>query len=451
MTEGGLTKFPSFPILMPVLGPIMDTIEWRGMLAALRRRCRGLALFMLLAFSLGLFGTSPVHAARPESIDAAFDQVSEINEKTIKKVHSGFTRVIGGLVERLNRRDGFDLQLRSNFADTHGRVFCHLVGKVILHVPLCSEKKASELDEAAGYRLTTDGPLSVDFAIIKSERVGERRWALDIDFSLVVIVKDFLRQLVRNGASFLGTVTLSLCAGRVIEMLQNLDLELVGEGMAKGLNGVAGLLAGNSAGQAYETIANFEGKAFLESLKKNFSHRSVMYAFAAGLVAVGIHSGLAVVGTTLGATLGTMVCPGIGTSLGAALGAVIFGLIGNVVVNFVTSTMPFKYTLWRIRRYHAWGWEERHGEVCEHLIDTIRLEIETDRYQKLNMLIKRLEGEHAEGRDLAPYQSLIQRILDLLRYSMLADQNWHGARKYYQMLAAIGRLPHQGGEEGAEE
>lgn len=420
-------------------------IRWPGSFCRLR------PLALAMAFVVAFVAAVPPAPAADGRLYRASAQVADMAEElhrdVVGRLFQVTDKVVRGIVTHLNGSHGWALEIRSHFVDGRDRVFLNLRGTVPLGIPACPRALAGKVDGLRGYYLSTNGPVAVDFTIVSTERAGDDRWNVQVDLTVVIVVREFLRELVKGAGALLGTLAVTAAANHLIRVLEAANSRFLGEGLASGLKGFSALATGTINSGAYDAISHREAPGFLASLARNLNHRTVVYALGAGVIAVGLQSGMAVVGTSVGAVIGSMIAPGPGSAVGAAIGAVAASLVGNVVVEFATETIPMRFLLWRLRVYHESGADERKARLEERFVEDLRHDLDRDRTARLDKLTSFLESRHRDGESLEPYEVLIQGVLDLLRYSMVNEENWNGARKYYQLLGAIGRLPSQEGTE----
>lgn len=386
-------------------------------------------LSVLLVASLFLGALAPtVEARRPVAQDG-------IGHKLAQKLFAGFEKVVRETVERANRAKDLSLEIESLFSDGADRVFLDVVGKARLSFKKAPSWLHKKMVDGKGYHLATNGSIAVDFMVRDVRAVEERVYEVDFELDVVLLLHPFLGEMARIGASTLGLLTLDLIAGRMIEFLENADTAHLGEALASGIHEAAGLVAKDTGEEVYEIAKGFDGVQ--EVLKKGISPMGVLYSIGIAIVKGVAGAGVKLAGLTLGGAVGATLFPAGGAAIGTIVATAAVVLVGRVVVKKITSSVPAKWRLWRIKRAYQTGNLQNKTHHEQKVLARIEMEAEREHYETLDLFVAALEVEKAREDGLDPFRDLIHGILQKLQFYVLQEGDWNASRKYYQLKAVL--------------
>jgi hypothetical protein len=397
-----------------------------------RAAFRLLSAFLVVSLTVGWLAPCLVQARTPVNPNGIGHELSE-------RIFKGFERVSRAVIARADRADNLDLTLKSLFKDSWDRVFLNVEGRARVNLARLPETARKKLLGAKGYHLASNGCIAVDFMLRDVKTVAADEAELLFEFDVVLLLHPFLRELTKSAVSTLGVLTMDLVAGRVIECLEKLDTENLGEAVAAGVKVATSTVMKDAGEQTYEHVHQFQGVS--KVLEQGVSPMSIAYSVGLATLKGAARSGMKYTGLTLGGAVGAALVPGTGAAIGTVIGAIAFVLIGQVVIGYVTTDVPAKYRMWRIRRAHERGDLEGKAAVVGKLLETIGEEAERQKYETFDLVVGALTGLKQKGQDLAPYQELVKGVLEKLQFYVLQEQDWNASRKYYQLKQVLGDTP----------
>jgi hypothetical protein len=83
---------------------------------------------------------------------------------------------------------------------------------------------------------------------------------------------------------------------------------------------------------------------------------------------------------------------------------------------------------------------DRMDRAEDGLLEVVDAELSNEQYDVLDATVARLGALTRQGA-LAPYEGLVAKLRVRLQAATMRGENWNAARKYWQLMAAVGRLP----------
>lgn len=402
----------------------------------------------------------PLHGLA-ESVDGSSPPIHGVEEPDEKNLANRASRVVyhtiqkslAGIVGWAERSETLSAELKSGFMDRHNRCFFLVSGKVQLKPERVGPRTATIFEKLHGYWLATNGPIALDLSF--PERIEDDKGQLvgvSFELDLVVIAPQVVDMLTRSAINA-GLSGAGFFLGRyLIPFLQNLDINIVGKALARTVDDAVLL----SAGDVGQEVISRLGDGDLASRKRRASRLARL--IGAGITAGALLNyfwevilntaatlGLRAIEGTIGAVLGSFLFPGGGAIVGAILGAVALPLLGDVVISTITIDIPIWWRLKKLLKYRRKaaeagtpdpGLDASIAAVEEKLIGRVKECIETDSYSFFDALAVKLGKMDADER--AVLGDFVATIKHTLQWAVLQNDNWNAARKYYQLLRAIG-------------
>lgn len=393
-----------------------------------RAAFRLLSAFLVVCLTVGWLAPCLVQARAPVDQDGIGHALSE-------RIFKGFEKVARAAIARADKAEHLDLEVKSLFKDSWDRVFLDVEGRARVNLARLPEAARKKILGAKGYHLASNGCIAVDFMLRDVKTPAPDQAELSFEFDVVLLLHPFLRELTKSAISTLGVLTIDLVAGRVIECLDKLDTENLGEAVAAGVKVATSTVMKDAGEQTYEFVHQFQGVA--KVLEQGISPMGIAYSVGLAALKGAARSGMKYTGLTLGGAVGAALVPGTGAAIGTVIGAIAFVLIGQVVIGYVTTDVPAKYRMWRLRKAHERGDLEGKTAIESKLLDSIGEEAERQKYETFDLVVGALTGLKEKGQDLTPYQGLVKGVLEKLQFYVLQEQDWNASRKYYQLKQIV--------------
>ena len=301
--------------------------------------------------------------------------------------------------------------------------------------------------------------MSFDFAVKNVEQVGDKAFKISFQADIVLTLKEIVRETLMQAASVVGTVTIGTMLSKFVSFCDNVDADALGQAIKDATLTLWALGAGKMGIEAYEMLDRTGKVDIKEMLLKTFTLRTIIYHFGVFMLRSAVAAGATFAKLGLGAAIGSSLAGGVGVFIGAALTVAAVTILGNIVVTKLMVDMPMWWRFRKLRKLYEQRKTVEQGseadnaildemdkieEYCvEHLDDEIKL----DRFEILDKLVAKLGKIQKDGEDLTPYEGVIEKIIAKLQITAVHDNNWNAARKYYQLLKAIQRLPNYQTEE----
>lgn len=409
------------------------------------------ALFgAILALGPGLLvAAAPIHGVEGGD-EATYNKVG-------LSIFKGLRRGLEAVERESKENPYFEATLNAAFLDARSRAFYHMTGEVRVPPEKASPRFQRTVQKLEGYSLTTNGALSVDLVVPEVFRDDQQR-VLGFTFDLTVTcVTSKVAETVAAYAIKVGTIGLfSFLAGGVVPFFENFNADLVGRAVSNGVTDTVYFVATDGIREGGWQLAGGND----EALKAQRQDRLVrffgkgitlgaIFRYVGDLIKGLVHSAsYRAVGAGVGAIIAATLFPAGGAFVGGVLAAVVLPILGDVVTRWVTEDIPTWWTLRRLRAAYeesAMSGEsdpERDEKIEKwetRLLEHIDTGIRTEDYSFFDRLVARLEKHDAAGRQLM--MPLIQKVRARLSMAVLGDENWVAARKYYQLLGALGIDP----------
>ncbi len=400
------------------------------------------SIFVILTLVAQLIAPTVLCAAERERWD----------EKLLNKLASRIEKILKKVCEKVSEHPGNDVKLNMFFCDDRHRLFADIVGSVTIKFPVLQDKIRKKFEEAAGSCLSTNGPLSLDFAVKSVENVGDKAFKVTFQADLILTLKEIVRETLMQAANIVGTVTIGALLSKFVNFCDTLDAEALGQAIKDATLTLWALGAGKLGIDAYEMLDRTGKVKIKEMLVKTFTLRTLVYHFGVFMLKSAVAAGATFAKMGLGAAIGSSLAGGVGVFIGAALTVAAVTILGNIVVTKLMVDMPMWWRFRKLRKLYEKRksvklgsaeddaildeMDKIEGYCVEHLDDEIKL----DRFDILDKLVEKLGKLQKEG-ELTPYEGVIEKIIAKLQTTAVYDNNWNASRKYYQLLKAIGRLP----------
>lgn len=426
------------------------------------RSCWSLAaaLCFLLVPHLGLAGPGWSPALAPVLISGSppLHGIEEPDDKNLanhasRVLYHTFQKSLATLVHWAEQSECMSAELKSGFMDKHNRCFFLVSGKIQLKPERVGHRTHSVFEKLHGYWLTTNGPIAIDLSF--PGRIEDENGVLvglEFELDLVVIAPQVVDMLTRSAINA-GLSGAGFFLGRyLIPFLQNLEINIVGKALARTVDDAV-LLGAGDVGQ--EVLSRL-GDGDLASRKRRASRLARL--IATGLTAGALLNyfwevilntaatlGLRAIEGTIGAILGSFLFPGGGAIIGGILGAVALPLLGDVVISTITIDIPLWWRLKKLLKYRRKAaregtmdtdLDEAIAAVETKLLDRVKECVETDSYAFFDALVAKLGKMDPEEK--AVLREFLASVKDHLMWAVLQEENWNAARKYYQLLHALG-------------
>ena len=401
------------------------------------------SFFLILTLVIQLLSPAILCAAKKERWD----------ERLLTKLANRIESILNKVCAKVSEHPGNDVKMAMFFCDDRHRVFADIVGSVTIKFPKLLDKIRQKFEAAVGSCLSTNGPVSFDFAIKNVEKVGDKAYKISFQADIILTLKEIVRETLMQAASVVGTVTIGTMLSKFVNFCDKVDADALGQAIKDATLTLWALGAGKLGIDAYEMLDRSGKVDIKEMLLKTFTLRTIIYHFGVFMLKSAVAAGATFAKLGLGAAIGSSLAGGVGVFIGAALTVAAVTILGNIVVTKIMVDMPMWWRFRKLRKLYERRkqvepgsaadneildkMDEIEGFCVEHLDDEIKL----DRFEILDKLVAKLGKIHKEGGDLAPFEGVIEKIIAKLQITAVHDNNWNAARKYYQLLKAIHRLP----------
>lgn len=352
--------------------------------------------------------------------------------------------LLGRILARANRSPRVDLKLEMALLDDQRRILLDVRGVVRVRVPGARWRERIREAQEAGrtWTMASNGPVSVDLAVTPMKLEGDEV-TFTVQLDLILLMKDLVQELARAGAAVLGTVAAGALASKIAEGLAALDTEVAGKALGTAIEELSSVLSGDAGAVAYGHLGT-AGQGLGRFLEAGVSGASLRRHFLVAMLYAASAAGTKVLGGTLGAGLAAALFPAGGSLVAILMATSATYWFGTWVVHQVAVKLPILWKLKKIGRL-AQGRDARLGAYTESVAARLEQEMngKANRWVFFELMVDWLAAQRKAGDfDLEPYRPLIDRARKLLQYRAVNDQDWYAARMVYQLLAAIGELPH---------
>ncbi len=411
------------------------------------------ALLPALMTALLLFGWAAL-AFSPAPTYAASGVTSAVNAKaarSILKMLRGCTRI---LHEKLPPRHSFEA--RTLFLDEQQRIFLAFDGTVGFENP--GRRLSSILEKARGRHLATNGAISIDFTIIDLERTPAPDGHVTLVYTgdLVIIVPHLMAIFVKQAAVVAGGTASTAAIERLTEFAAGIDVEVFGKAISKGLDTLNHALLGDASLNLYRMLSYDKAMKVKEAVLSRNMLKAMLLHFAATILATAGKSGGTFAALSMGSAVGAALNPTVGAFIGSVIAVGAVSYLGDVVIDYISTDLPLWWKLRKIARAQrtiSAGASlseskvkealETQRKIIEDILRRIEKEAREDKYAFFDKVVKALKKARKEGKaaELAPlYRALKEKTAFLV---VKYGDDWHAARKYYQLLEAMDDLPYE--------
>jgi len=360
--------------------------------------------------------------------------------------------IAGKMCERVSAAEENTVELTNFHYDHQQRIFANFKGSIVLRLEEGSRWR-EKVETAAGTHMATNGSLAFDFCIKKVEKMEENRYRIDFQADFILVLSQIVRQVFYKAASIIGAVTIGAALSKMVTFFENLDAAAFGEAIHKATMKLWMLSSAEAASRGYEILNKTGHLSVKQILTEGFTSRSIVYHFGVFVLQAGVAAGATVAKMSFGAAIGCSLATQVGVFVGAALAMTAVTILGNIVVTKLTKDLPLWLSFRKLRslqnsllKVNPRGTEAtaiRNEMVDEEdkLAEWIDDEITLDDFTFLDKIVGRLRVVKEKEGNFAPYEGLIGKLKAKLAIPMVHDKNWNAARKYYQLLEVLGRLP----------
>lgn len=415
------------------------------------------ASFRPFLFALALAASVAVPAALGSSRDEAptgagptAPAAAGLPAAAARELH----RVLHGLLERAvtraNRSERLKLRIGASLVDDQGRMLLDLQGTARVRVPLAALRESLAARAAAreSWVVTTNGAIALDLALTPMKVEGEEAtFAFQADLTL--LMRPVLEELVRTGACIAGSVAMAGVAAKAIEVLRGLDADVLGKGLALGVQELSALMGGEGAARAFAGVTDSVRRGWIERFRGSLGFVGILRHLLVGILVSGTSAASTLVGTSLGSALGATLLPSGGAFVVGLAATTAAFWFGSWAIHAVTVKLPVAWKFSKLEKLHARSDSGSEGSAWQihgaRLAATLAAEIDGSghRWPVLELLIERVRAVRQAGgkQALAAYRPVTDEARKRLAHQAAGGGNFYAARIYYQLLGALDDLP----------
>ena len=356
-------------------------------------------------------------------------------QKLFDQVGGECRRWIPVFVQALNKTRTFDISVHNLLYDARlRRVFLEFKGKINLppRVPTPNQSLF----------LTSDGMVAFDIFYEKSVAYRSAKVIAfhgDVVISLEKVLYEFAKDLVLMA----GSVGLNLAGEHIIEFLQKIDSHFLAEALHKAVTRFSREAVAVAGAEVMHNAARDKNSPLRELIRGSIKDRSLPTFIALTLLKSTAVSLAGVSGASLGAAAGNVLLPGIGGVIGAFVGNQVATTAGKTLVHKVTVDVPMSILLRKLVKFSARLQasprdEFAHSRLEQYrgfIVREIRREIESEDYQTLDRLLKKIHEFSAPDR--VAFIPLLKEIQEILRFKLMEEGDWYAGKKILQFRERI--------------
>ena len=400
------------------------------------KKSRSLTFILLFLFFFNLSFPTVLLAQQQERWD----------ERMLVSLAEKIEGLLGKICSRLSEDEGNDVKLKSFFVDDDKRIFAQIDGEMTIDFPFNAEKWQQKLCDAAGSWLSTNGTIAADISIKKAERVSDKSCHLTFSLDAVIQSKAVVQKLISSCTAILGSASVGIVLSKLVAYIGSIDGNLLGKALGAGFKKLWALGAGTTAASVYKNLDEGSHRGIKALLLKEVSHKSILCHFGVFILKAFTKTGATLAKAGFGAAIATVLGSQFAVAVGSALAMTASILIGKIIVKKLTKDLPLWWRLKRLEKLHPKALsgdeeaQEKIAETEETLLAVLDDELGNGSFKVLDMLTEKLRDAY-ERSALEPYEQLIKSVTHKLQFMTIQNEDWVVARKYYQLLHAISRLP----------
>ncbi len=395
-----------------------------------------LSFALLLIFFFNLFFPTYLLAQQKERWD----------EKMLVTLADKVEHLLQQVCTRLSAEEGNDVKVSSFFVDKDERIFAQIDGEVTLSFPIQKERWQKKLKEAAGSWISTNGSLATDISIKNVKQLDDESCLVSFSLDAVIQSKQVVKKLISTCTSIIGSASVGVVLSKLVAYVGSIDGKVVGKAIGAGFKKLWALGSGKTAATAYASLDQGGHNKVKAFLLKEVSVKSVLYHFGVFILKAVTKTGSIIARTSFGTAIATALSSQAAVAIGSAIAMAATYLIGKIVVKKLTKNLPLWWRLRRMEKLHPQAIAgddsalEKITATEEAVLRVIDDELRNGKFKVLDMLTEKLGDAHKE-KTLEPYEQLITGLTQKLQFATVQNEDWVMARKYYQLLHAIHRLP----------
>lgn len=384
-------------------------------------------LFALPASATDAAGSRRV--TLPERADAILVKIADLCQNQAQAIARHLN---AGTHVRLNIGQGFyDKNLR--------RLFIAFEGAATF-----TGKLPFKLDTADRY-FTSDNDIAWDFAIDQVRQQG-RVISFRFHGDVVVFLDRLVYDLSKEMIDLAGGLAFRAAGDVMIQFLEKLNGKLMAEAITKTFASFSKESLSTTGAELLSNSIQKQGQAFAELVRTALRDGSFVEFCCFTIVRTSIGQVSGLLGSTLGAAVGTSLAPGPGTVVGAFLGRRLTIAVAKTISYKLTVELPMEVCLRKIRRY-GMTVSRNPGDLeaasrlprLEQFITTrLQREFDENVYETLDRLIGRVVA--FDRQDLPAFVSLLRTVREMLSFKLLQKGDWYAAKKYHQMKLALEKV-----------
>jgi len=400
-----------------------------------KKYSRRLSLFLIFIWGMFIVTSSPgfvtfAHSTTVKSI--TYKKI--IPTKTSKKIFVNTDRFLTKIAEKISKQKNTQIDIYMRLIDKKNRIFFAFKGFHEIYWPF-----SKETDHR--YKIETNGDVIIDLYAWKTKTIGKRavfEFRGDIIINLDKLVVKLAKFVTQVAASY----ALDFVCGKLVDFLANANTDVCAEAFFSGAVNFSSVTAGKVSEETLKNVVQYQtSNPVLKTILKNIKNGNILSFFTVCILNVGIKSGMSIVGSSIGAIVGTMICPGAGTIIGSLVAKAGTMIIVNFIVKKIAVDFYFKNQLGKMLKIAKNGispnsvnhakYSDYHNKVLTKLKDSIL----RDNFEKFDILVKFLKTK--TKREITCLRKLIINVKDIIRKMVLQDDDWNASRKYYQLKQVL--------------
>jgi outer membrane lipoprotein SlyB len=378
--------------------------------------------------SAGLFSSS-------DSADKVRSTFSQKTSKALVKVAESLDKVFLNLFASLDKTKALNLKVDSHFYDEKiRRYFISFRGTGVFGGKLPGRLNSSF------YQITCEDVVSLDLSV---ERISKKGRSLTFSFNGAVVVSmdQLVYELAKSVPNLAATAALSPAAELLKEFLQGVNVGLLSEAISDTLLHFSTVALSTAGAEIIHSAS--QNEEVTKIVKSSMKNGSVFSFLALSILKSSAKSVVSLYGASLGATVGSAICPGVGSIVGAYLGSKISGMIAKTIIFQATVRMPVYNHLRVINKYYAIQSKNPTDLTCANKIEkhtksvlkAVGAEFDRDKFKTFDMVLKKIDKYPFEER--RSFVALLRGFQQILIFKVINDQDWYFSKRYYKLKTAV--------------